>query len=364
MKNLTLGRIFGISVELHYTFVLLIALVAGLLILFDPINFVAYFSLLFFLFVSVFIHELFHSLVAISQGTTVKKIMLLPIGGIAMTDKMPEKPIEELKMALAGPMFNLVLVAVIAIMVWLVPSIPWPGAEYFQSAEGLNLAILHFPIFTLYWVNLILGAFNLLVPALPLDGGRVLRALLAMRVGFNKATQAASKVSTFFALLLFILGFFAGNIILIIIAVFVYLGAKAESQNAMIQESLRGMSIKPYLTKKPFTLKASLNLADAFKSMRKKNATSALIRKDGAFYYLDIDLLDDVKKVEWKKTKVFKIAQKLPVISLRLTADKVLSRMLEKNLALLPVMEKGRFLGVVEEAKLVDLFQLQKLKNE
>ena len=114
MNNLTFGRLFGIKLELHYTFVLLIILVAGLLILFDPGNFVAYFTLLFFLFVSVFIHELFHSLIAISQGTKVKKIMLLPIGGIAMTDKMPEKPMEELKMALAGPLFNLCLAALIA----------------------------------------------------------------------------------------------------------------------------------------------------------------------------------------------------------------------------------------------------------
>src|SRR3989338_3198540 len=194
MNGIRLVRVFGISIEFHSTFILLIAGIALLLAIFDPNSLVPTMLLMFFLFLSVFIHELSHSIVSIMRGIKVEKIILLPIGGISVTERIPEKPLDEFLIAIAGPAFNFIAVAAIIIIVALAPNLPWPhylftGTE--PSIEQFNEAILAYPLFGLFWVNFMLGLFNLVVPALPMDGGRVLRSILSWRFGFARATRIA-----------------------------------------------------------------------------------------------------------------------------------------------------------------------------
>lgn len=193
MQGIRFAKFKGISLEIHQTFIWLILIIVILLLIFSPAEFFSYLLLLAFLFVSVFIHELFHSLVSIWRGFKVKKIILLPIGGLSVSTDFPEKPLEELLISLAGPLFNFIIVFAIIVIINVFPGLPWPSLSGGEALQELNTAILGNPLFALFWVNLILGAFNLFVPALPLDGGRVLRALLALNLDLIKLRELQLK---------------------------------------------------------------------------------------------------------------------------------------------------------------------------
>ena len=363
MNGLRFGKFLGISLELHYTFILLILFVLVSLFFFDPANALGYSMLFFFLFLSVFIHELFHSIVSVLLGNKVERIILLPIGGVSISKKIPEKARDEFLIAVAGPFFNFFVVFGILIILTFFPGLPWPSEQMLSTSEGLEKAILAFPLFTLFWVNLILGAFNLFVPALPLDGGRVLRSLLAFKFGFNKATHLASKISIFLSSLMFLIALFAGHIILLIISVFVFLGAKGENDIVLIRENLKGAKISPLINRNPFTLNGNESIEEAVKKMEKNIKNSALIKNKNSFFQINLELISKIKKKDWKKIKVKDIAEPIEKISFDLTAEKAMLKFLESKSDFLIAMKGNKFFGVIEEWNLRRLYNINKLKN-
>lgn len=173
------------------------------------------------LLTSVIVHELGHAITARSLGLEVRSITLMMLGGIASIEQMPEKPIAELKLAIAGPLVSLFIFGT------------GYGIEHLTSSPDL---ILFF-----HWLsrtNLVLALFNLL-PAFPLDGGRVLRAIISMRKGTLRATQTAIRVSHVFAIILGILGILSFNIFLLLVAFFIYAGAQTEGQMMIAKTRLK-----------------------------------------------------------------------------------------------------------------------------
>ena len=367
MRNFSLGKLFGIRLELHSTFILLIAAITGFLAIFDFPSLVPTLVLLFFLFVSVFIHELFHSIVAISKGIKVEKITLLPIGGISLTEEIPEKPLDEFLIAVAGPMFNFIVVVLIALLLSFFPQLPWPWHIFTDPAAGaeeLNQALLDFPLFSLFWVNLVLGAFNLFVPALPLDGGRVLRSILSWRLGFSKATRIAAGVSTVLSLFLFLIGFFSGNIILLIIAIFIYLGAGQENEFAALKETLKGVDLTAVLNKKPLILKQETTLEEAFQLLQKKNQTAFLVETGNGIGFVSVDVLEGIKRSRWPVVKVAEAAAELPKISLTDSPIKIVTKSLSRNYPFTLVYSSGKLVGVIDEEQLRKFLKITKLNKE
>ncbi len=361
MKNVMIGELLGIKIELHYTFVLLFGFVFFLLLIFDPFHLLNYFVLLGILFTSVLFHELFHSFVALIKGIRVEKISLLPIGGIAYTQKMPEKPIDEFFLALAGPLFNFIIVILVMLVTYLFPGFGMPPTRLLRLEEGFNIALLQYPLFALLWVNFILGIFNLFFPALPLDGGRIARALLATKLGFIKATQIVSNASALLAIFLGIFGLLLGNLLIVIIAVFVFLGAKAEEQTANIKEMLQNVSFRK-LIKKGIYLKQNNTLYDAFKIMKKLKKEFAFIRINDSFFYLDLEMLSKIDKNLWKKINVVRIAKRVKPLSSFKNAAYALNQLLEQNILALPVIVNGKLLGIIEEEDLADLYRFKKIE--
>ncbi|MBL8906833.1 MAG: site-2 protease family protein, partial [Rhizobiales bacterium] len=215
-----LGRIAGTEVRIHITFFLLLAwfgIVAGA----QGGRAAAAESILFILavFACVLAHEFGHVLMARHYGIQTRDITLLPIGGVANIEKMPDRPGQELLIAVAGPAVNvaivLILVAVLGVRIG--------GGSIDTPAGWEALGFLQ----RLAIVNAMLVLFNLL-PAFPMDGGRVLRALLSMRLGRMKATRLATRIGQASAFGLGFLGLF-GNPLLIVIAVFVFLAASQEA---------------------------------------------------------------------------------------------------------------------------------------
>ncbi|HEX2098975.1 MAG TPA: site-2 protease family protein [Rubrobacteraceae bacterium] len=235
--SFSVGRAFGIDIRVHWTFVLLpvffafynyqntgslvAALVAVVVIL--------------ALFVCVLLHEFGHSLVAQRLGLEVPDITLLPIGGLARLKALPDKPFDEVKIAIAGPLVNVVLAPIFFAVAFLL------GTDQLVNVleRGGSLGQV---FFFLSLINIFLAVFNL-IPAFPMDGGRVLRGLLATRVGPVRATDIASAVGQFFAFIFFVFGLLSGNLLLALIAVFIFFGASGESQIVRQREVMRGLAV-------------------------------------------------------------------------------------------------------------------------
>ena len=198
------------------------------------------------LFACVILHELAHSLIAMHYGVTVREITLLPIGGVAQMEEMPAKPAQELKMSLAGPLTN-IAIAILLILICLPLGIrsTMRVEELFQVLGTVSWRGL---IVYLVSANLTLGLFNL-VPAFPMDGGRVLRAFLAMRMDYARATAIAVSIGQGLAVLLGLWGFMGGDFISIFIAIFIYLGAGQEGKMVEVKSVLEGMQVRQAMSR-------------------------------------------------------------------------------------------------------------------
>ena len=232
--TLKIGRFAGIDVFLHTTFFLMIGWIAltywlqenSLVAVITGVGFILA------LFASVVLHEFGHALTARKYGVKTRDITLYPIGGVARLERIPENPKQELWVALAGPAVNVVIAAVL--FIWLLVS---------ATLEPLNSLSLTGGSFIerLMVTNLVLVGFNL-IPAFPMDGGRVLRALLAMRLEYTAATQIAASIGQGLAFVFGFIGLFS-NPFLLFIAFFVYIGAQNEAKLVRMKSALDGIPV-------------------------------------------------------------------------------------------------------------------------
>jgi len=228
-----LGRVAGIDVYVHATFLILLGWVA--LAEYLPTRSVAAAAdgLLFILtvFGVVVLHELGHATMARRFGVRTRDITLLPIGGVARLERMPDYPPHELLVALAGPAVNVALAAILYVVLAV------PGVSPFDRVSMMGGSFL----VRLFWVNVSLALFNLL-PAFPMDGGRVFRAALAFRMDRVRATEIAARTGQAMALLFGIAGLFF-NPFLLFIALFVWMGAAREAAATQLREALDGIPV-------------------------------------------------------------------------------------------------------------------------
>jgi Zn-dependent protease/predicted transcriptional regulator len=262
--SLLLFRVRGIDVKVHWSF--LLALIWGAFLFrgtsAGPIGGALYGVLVvLLLFLCVTLHEFGHALVAQYFNIKVSNITLLPIGGVANLQRMPDKPMQELLITLAGPLVNFVIALILLpIMLFLLTV----ELGRFPSDMRLLMRAMGEPGLTnlvtyLFGANLALGIFNLL-PAFPMDGGRILRALLAMTMPYVRATQTAVLVGRLFAGLLAIWGLMSGNISMLLIAFFVYVGGGAEREAVESKAVLRHFTAAQALTHTAVNLYSSERL--------------------------------------------------------------------------------------------------------
>jgi Zn-dependent protease/CBS domain-containing protein len=249
--SLPVFRVAGIQLRIHITFLLLIAWLAfgyysqgGSAVAASRVIFVL------LLFLCVVLHEFGHAFAAKAFGINTPDITLLPIGGVARLERMPEEPVQELIIAVAGPLVNVV----IALGLFVVGGAQ--GLLNRSTVEGGGL------IAQLLTINIILVLFNLL-PAFPMDGGRVLRALLATRMSYARATQVAATVGQGFAFIFGFLGLFGPNPFLLFIALFVYIGASQEAALAQMKDVSRRFPVSSAMVREFRTLSENATLEEA-----------------------------------------------------------------------------------------------------
>lgn len=235
MKLLTFA---GVPVRIHFTFFLLLAWFAiiyymrgGWPLAVDGLAFIL------LLFVSVVLHEFGHIFAARRYGIGTSDVTLLPIGGVASMERIPEKPGQEIIIALAGPAVNVVIAALLFLLVGL----PQPPSQEIGGAQEPNVQELALGLSLFQRValaNVVLAVFNL-IPAFPMDGGRVLRAILATQLGYLRATRVAAVVGQALAVGFAFLGLF-GSPLLVLVAIFVFLAASGEASIVEARTVARG----------------------------------------------------------------------------------------------------------------------------
>lgn len=255
--SLNIGSIAGTVIRIHITFVLFLAWIfAGSYISGGAAA--AWSGLLFMLalFACVVAHEFGHIFTARAFGVATPYVTLLPIGGVAQLERIPEKPSEEFLVAIAGPLVNVAIALVLIVFF---------GANLSQSAAA-SVDNAHIPLVDrLAAVNLFLAVFNM-IPAFPMDGGRVLRAALAAKLGYVRATELAASIGQWVAFGLGFIGLFY-NPILIFIAIFVYLAAASEAHMVALRAVSRGVPVDAAAMTQIATLSPDAHIDEAVQTL-------------------------------------------------------------------------------------------------
>lgn len=246
--SIPIFRIAGIQLRIHVTFLLLLGWLALTYFSSNRSLEAAYWAvLMLMLFVCVVLHEFGHAFAAKAFGINTPDITLLPIGGVARLERMPEEPSQELIIAAAGPAVN-VGIAIVAFL----------SGGHFSYPPTLRSGFIS----GLLTINVVLFVFNLL-PAFPMDGGRVLRALLATRLSYARATQIAAVIGQGFAFLFGFLGLLGNQPFLIFIALFVYIGASQEAALAQMRDVSRRFPVSTAMVREFRTLTENATLMEA-----------------------------------------------------------------------------------------------------
>lgn len=339
--SLNLGRIAGIKIQVHWTFVLLLGWVAftetqrGSNL---PTTLLAM-GFILLVFLCVVLHELGHSLTAQRYGINTKSITLLPIGGVASLERMPEKPKQELLIAVAGPAVNVA----IAFILWLVlpPLHSVPTEEFFMRITPANF------LYLLLFVNIVLVLFNA-IPAFPMDGGRVLRALLAFKLGRARATQIAANLGQLLAIGFVFIGFF-NNPFLILIGVFVYFGAYSENMMVQHLDYLRGHSVREGMMTNFVTLAPTETVREAVSKLLMGSEHEFIVELDGAVVgTLTRSQLIQAVKAEQMQAPVSEImSADVRTFNVQDKLSEAYTELQKTRAPLYPVLENGRLAGVI-----------------
>lgn len=308
------------------------------------------------LFGIVTLHELGHSFAAQYYNIPVKDIVLLPIGGVAQLRELPEDPKQEFVIAAAGPAVNIVLALILGAVALAFDISVTGGAVAALTGGGtLTFASILSYVFV---SNLFLAIFNLL-PAFPMDGGRILRALLAMRLEYPRATQIAARIGQAMAWLMGIYALVNGALFLIFIAIFVYAGARRENAVVAQRAKMRGLTVDQVFSRQVQALQPFNTLQDAM-TLKFQTGQSNFPVYDG-FRYVGLltatRLKEGIQRMSaWTAVKSF-VRQDLPVVAPTDSLTKA-QRLLEQHEAdALPVVDGQTFLGVVTLSNIHDAYQ-------
>jgi Zn-dependent protease len=363
--SLSLGKIKGIRILVHWTFILIIAWVVfaemGRGSDFTTIMLTILFVLT--IFGCVVLHELGHALTARRYNIDTKKITLLPIGGVASLEKMPEEPKKELWIALAGPAVNVV----IAILLYIYLAFTNAFERVLQNgALEKGVVTLENFIFSLFVVNVILVVFNA-IPAFPMDGGRVLRALLAMRLERVKATQIAANLGQLVAIGFAFLGIMY-NPILIFIGLFVFFGAYSENMMVQHLEFLRGYKVRDAMITNFTTLNPANTIQDAIDTLISGSEQDFVVEDDGKVLGIVtrnhiLQSLKETKRTSYSVTQIMNHDFTFYHVDDKLT--EVFSDTQKKNDGFFPVIEKEtqRLAGIINKDNINEFVMIQSAQN-
>jgi Zn-dependent protease/CBS domain-containing protein len=351
--SLNIGKVAGTVVRVHITFLLFLAWIFAATYASGGAA-SAWNSLLFMvlLFLCVLLHEFGHIFTARAFGVPTPYVTLLPIGGVAQLERIPEEPWEEFLIAIAGPLVNVVITILL---------VAFAGAQLNPSTAGAvdnaHIAMVD----RLASVNLFLALFNL-IPAFPMDGGRVLRALLASRFGYVRATELAASIGQVVAFGLGFIGLLY-NPILIFIAIFVYLAASSESHMVALRAVSRGVPVSSAMMTQFATLSPDAQIDEAVQTL--------LQTSQGEFPVVDsvgkpvgvldrANLIRAIKQLGPESRVADAMNRDMPSVSHRATLEQTFKLLQTKQAPAVAVVDgAGKLVGLVTNETIAEMMMLQ-----
>lgn len=351
--SLKLGRMLGIDVYVHFTFLALLGFI-GLSHWLAGRNLAAAANgMIFFLglFVCVLLHEYGHALAARRYGIATRDITLLPIGGLARLERMPDKPYQELVVALAGPLVNVVIAG--SLLLGLTVTGTWQPLDSLTTTSGSLVE-------RLLVVNVFLAVFNLL-PAFPMDGGRVLRSLLAMRLEYARATRIAARVGQGMAVLFGFAGLF-GNPMLFLIAVFVWIGAAQEAAAIEMKSSFAGARVREAMLTDFRTLTPQDTVEDAARLLLAGSQQDFPVLEHGEV----VGVLTQARLLETLRDRGAAVPvdevmeREVPLVSAEDELDAALGRVEPGRAALLAVVWNRQLVGLLTAENVGEFYMIRR----
>lgn len=353
--SIPVGQFRGIKVYIHWTFMLLLVWIAmsSYRLSHNTNQLLLSVGYILTLFACVVLHEFGHALTARRFGIKTKDITLFPMGGMARMEKMPESPKEEFLVAIAGPLVNVVIAGGLFLYMYL-----WPGGHTMGFPAGAMTADKFIP--ALFAVNIIMAVFNL-IPAFPMDGGRIFRALLSLKLERTKATQIAANLGQFIAILFVLLGLFY-NIWLVFIGIFIYLGAGAEASQEYVQRDLSRYHVGNLVMSKYTLLSAHDALSAALRALLDSQEREFLVTENGIVSgVLTRDEMLAGLAQFGQNVQIGKIMRRdIQFIPPQMPVTDALRIMTELNMPMLPVGYPDKLVGVIDMENISEFLLIQK----
>ncbi len=368
--SLKIGKVYGIPIYIHFTFLIILPLIIyvfstgtaeifGVVLGFGNADLSSVAKVILgtiatiIFFTAVVAHELAHSYVAIKYGVNIKHITLMLFGGVASMEEIPRKPMEELKMASAGPMTSLAI-----------------GVASFGGMALVDLLGIGSPGDSLVillgligFYNIVLAAFNL-IPAFPMDGGRVLRSFLATRMSYIEATKKAASVAKVLSIGMAAVGVFS-NLLFVAIGIFIYFAAREEERATVIGESLEGVTIRQLMSDAVHVAHPSMSVQQLLDKMMATNKTGFPVVDYGI---VGIVTLSDTRKVPKNSasTTLVRDIMTREVVTVRpeTPANDAVKIMGQKNVSRLVVVDdQGNLVGIVTKKDFVRMVEIMEAKK-
>ncbi len=347
-------RIWGIDVYMHWTFLILLGWIlmsnlgAGQTLAQSLLGV----GFILTLFGCVLLHEYGHALTARRYGIATKNIILLPIGGVANLEKMPDKPMQELWVALAGPAVNVLIASVLFIYFQLIGGSP-DVAEFTGAITGKNF------LFNVFIVNIILALFNL-IPAFPMDGGRVLRALLAMRFDRGQATNIAAKIGQLLAIVFVFLGFFY-NFWWVFIGLFIFLGAGAEANFESTRSALSKYKVRDALMRQFTILHAFETIEKAITTLLNGQEKEFLVELDNEIIGVltRSEIIQGLREMGQEATVGHIANRSFLQLHPDMPLQQAYEQMMRAGASICPVMEGRELIGVLNMENITEVVMLE-----
>jgi Zn-dependent protease len=365
--SIPVGRLFGIEIRIHLTFLFLLVFVWSTEAATQDANAAMRgLGLVGIIFGSVILHELGHALVARGSGIPAKSIILLPIGGITMLDEAQAIPDplnawkRDIRIAVAGPLLNFAIAGISAIVLLaVIPGFSLTARPLLHSSALLR---------SLVWANVYLGLFNLL-PAYPMDGGRALRALFSRRMELVQATQRAVRIGHVFSILFMMVGILMGNWWLVMIGLFLFFGAQLEERSAVFQSVLQSVRLEEVMLTDFATLSPADTLEDALeKAVHTLQDDFPVVRGSDMVGVISRQKILEALRAEGNgyvqavMNRIFEVAARQESLA---SAFRKLSA---RNLSIIPVVDDQHLIGIVTLQNLMHsmalLAESRKLRRE
>lgn len=359
-SSLRLVTIKGISVYLHFTFLVFVVWMVVVYILSGMTWQQLLWSLLFILavFACIILHEYGHAFAASWFGINAKKITIYPIGGMASIEKLPENPKQELLISAAGPFVSFVLASLL--LLFSPQRFSWQDINQYTAAINEDNFL-----YTLGWINFALAVFNL-IPAFPMDGGRVLRALLALKFNYIKATVIAASIGKFIAAAIILFAILSMNFILALIGVFIILFAQAEESYMQIRTLVRDVRLGEVLLYDYRSIDAGLTAQETANNIAGLQDKYFIVMDNGmpVGTLTRLEVMKAVSEQQGEKKVTELMKENIEYFDRNMLVEDVFDKLSANEERIYPVFDKTKFIGVVSFEHIIEYLLLQKAASK